>query len=316
MKLKISYDQLSQNWYAGTFYSKFFEKLKDNPEIEVEYVHSNELARQYNLRADYNNSLPSVFSPYNLLIINESNNKTFIHSWHDYAPAIMTEGSGIENFDVNKFVCTSRLTQHEYDSKSQNYNVQPGFYMLENWDDSDHIERNKNNFKEHNKAYFNGLNYGLRQQYVKILSDSDYFNIKIKDNGGFVPKPTYFDELSKHRFGFNLDGVGMICYRDLECLGLNVLLLREKLNVLMYEPLIEGKHYVEIIDDDIRSRVHNEGDKSYILEKIENKIQDILSTDQVNHILNEGRQWYNRNCNKNNQLEIMFSYLENFEIFK
>jgi hypothetical protein len=316
MKLTVTFDQLSHNWYAGTFYSTYFQRLKENSDIEVEYVHTHELAKRYNLRTDYNNSLPSVFSPYNLFIINEENNKTFIHSWHDYAPAIMTQGSGIENFDVVKFVCTSRLTQGEYDNKSQNYKIQPGFYMLENWDDSDFIEKNKSNLKEYNKAYFNGLNYGLRQRFVKTLSESAYFNIKIKDNGGFVPKPTYYEELSKHRFGFNLDGVGMICYRDLECLGLNVLLLREKLDVLMYEPLIAGKHYVEIIDSDIKNRIHNDDEKNYILEKIESKIQDLLDTDQVNYILHEGRQWYNRNCLKPKQFEIMDSFLENFEIFK
>jgi hypothetical protein len=316
MKLKISFDQLYHNWYVGTFYSKFFEKLKEIPDVEFEYIHTHELARQYNLRTDYNNSLPSIFSPYNLIIFNESNNKTFVHSWHDYAPAIMTEGSGIENFDVSKFVCTSRLTQGEYDNKSQKYNIQPGFYMLENWDDTMYIEQNKNNLKEYNKAYFNGLNYGLRQKFVNLLSESAYFNIKIKDNGGFLPKPKYYEELAKHRFGFNLDGVGMVCYRDMECLGLNVLLLREKLDVLMYEPIIEGKHYVEIIDSDIKSKIHNEDEKGYILEKIENKIQDLLSTDQVNYILHEGRQWFNRNCSINKQQDIMLSFLENFEIFK
>ena len=77
MKLIASYNLLYTDWYVGEFYSKFLEHLKNTYNVEIEYVHLNELAKKYNVPTDYSNGLPSFFSPFNFLLINESNNKTF-----------------------------------------------------------------------------------------------------------------------------------------------------------------------------------------------------------------------------------------------
>lgn len=316
MNLVISYNQLYTNWYVGTFYSLFHEKLKNKYDVNLEFIHLNNFAQKYSVDTNYSNGLPSCFSPYNLIITNPDNNKTFINSFHDYAPAIMSNGSGIEHFDVVKFVCVSRLTQDQYNEKSKNYKIQPGFYMLENWDDLEFIEKNKNNEKIYNKVYFNGLNYGLRERITSLLSDSDLFNIKIKNNGGFLPKNLYYDELSKHKFGLNLDGAGMICYRDLECFGLNVLLFRERLNVLTYDPILEDEHYITIIDNEIKSKLGDTSQNKYIIDKIEHIIHNSIDSGKIEHVLNEANKWYYRNCNIENQFNMMFEFLEDLEILK
>ena len=246
MKLIVSFNHLYHDWYVGEFYSSFFNFLKTaNVGIDFEYISLPELATRHNTATDYSNGVPSVFNPTNLIIFNPENNKAFIHSWHDYAPAILSEGSGINNFDVIKFACVSRLTKHEYDSiKQRGINIQPSFYLLENWSELKIVEHYFSRPKLIDKIYFNGLGYGVRQRYVNLLNKSNFFSMKLKDQGGYLPKDKYYEELSRHKYGFSLDGAAKICYRDLECFGMGILLFREELDIVFFDPIIEGKHYI------------------------------------------------------------------------
>jgi hypothetical protein len=316
MKLTASYNLLYTDWYVGEFFKKFLDHLQNNSGIEIEYVHLNELAKKFNTSNDYSNGLPSFFSPYNFLLINEDNNKTFVHSWHDYAPAILPNGSGIENFDVVKFSCVSRLDQDIIDSYKGNAKIQPSVYILESLSDFDFVEKYRFNEKTIDKVYFNALCHGIRERFIDVLSKSEKFNVKKKDKGGWLPKEKYYEEMSNHKFGLNLDGVAKICYRDLESFGLGTLLIREYLNVLTYEPLESGKHYVQLIDDDIKSKISDDSQTPYIIEKLETGINEIVTSGQYEYIINEARGWYDRNCLPENQIKIMTSFLEDFEIFK
>jgi hypothetical protein len=316
MKLIASYNLLYTDWYVGEFYLKFLEHLKNTYDVEIEYIHLNELAKKYNVSTDYSNGLPSFFSPYNFLLINESNNKTFVHSWHDYAPAILSNGSGIENFDVVKFSCVSRLDQGIIDSYNGTAKIQPSVYILESLSDFDLVEKYRSSKKVFDKVYFNALCHGIREKFIDVLSKSEKFNVKKKDKGGWLPKEKYYEEMSNHKFGLNLDGVAKICYRDLESFGLGTLLIREYLDVLTYEPLESGKHYVQLIDDDIKSKISDDSQTPYIIEKLETGINEIVTSGQYEYIINEARGWYDRNCLPENQIKIMTSFLEDFEIFK
>jgi hypothetical protein len=316
MKLTVSYHHLYHDWFVGEFYIKFAEHLSSIHGIEIEYKNLSELAQNYGCKTDYNNGLPSMFSPYNLLIKNEETGKTFVHSWHDYAPAILVNGSGIENFDVAKFSCVSRLDQGIIDNYHGTAKIQPSTYILESASDFDFIEKYKNTEKTFDKVYFNALCHGIRERYIDVLSQSERFNVKKKDKGGWLPKEKYYEEMSQHKFGMNLDGVAKICYRDLESFGLGTLLLREYLDVLTYEPLEVGKHYVNLIDDDIKSKISDDTQISYVIEKLENGINEIVTSGQYDYIINEARGWYDRNCLPENQIKIMHSFLEEFEIFK
>jgi hypothetical protein len=316
MNLTVSYNHLYHNWYVGEFYVKFTEHLRSIPGVNVNYVHLSEFSKKYNCNSEYNNGFPSVFSPFNLIIINEDTGKTFIHSWHDYAPAILINGSGIENFDVVMFSCVSRLDQSIIEEHSNKFIVQPSIYYLENMNDFDFIEKYRTNPKTIDKVYMNASCHGLRERYIDVFNKSEKFNLKKKDKGEFLPKDKYYDEMSQYKFGLNLDGAAKICYRDLESFGLSQLLLRENLNVLTYEPLKSGKHYLEIIDDEIKLKINNDSEMPYIIEKIESKIHEIVSNGQYEFIVSESRGWYERNCLPNNQINILYSFLEDLELLK
>jgi hypothetical protein len=318
MKLIVSFNPLYHDWYVGEFYSSFFNFLKNaNVAIDFEYISSPELAAKYGVDTPYHNGVPSVFNPTNLIIFNPENNKTFIHSWHDYAPAILSEGSGINNFDVAKFACVSRLTSSEYSSiKQRGINIQPSFYLLENWSELKLVEHYFSKPKPIDKIYFNGLGYGMRQRYVNLLNKSNFFSMKLKDQGGYLPKDKYYEEFAQHKYGFSIDGAAKICYRDLECFGMGILLFREELDVVFSDPIVEGTHYIKLIDEDIKSKINNNEHDNYILDKINLKIENILSSKDVPTILAESRSWYEKNCFPENQLKIMYSFLDNFNIFE
>jgi hypothetical protein len=156
----------------------------------------------------------------------------------------------------------------------------------------------------------------VRERYIDVLNNSQMFNLKKKDKGGHLTKERYFEEFSTHKYAMNLDGVAKICYRDLEAFGLGCLLFREKLNVMTYEPIEVNKHYIELIDDDIKSKINDDSQIPYIIEKVETKINDVITSGESEYIVNQARGWYERNCLPENQIKIMTSFLEDFEIFK
>ena len=316
MNLIVAYDLLYHNWYVGEFYQKFTEHLKTIEGINVKKISLREMCNDYGLKHDYNNGFPSIFSPYNMLIINEDNGKTFVHSWHDYAPAMLENGSGIEKFNVVKFACVSRLDQNTIDKYKEKYNVQPSFYILENWKDHNLINENRFVEKKKNKIYFNGLCHGIREKFRQVLTQSVFFDFKNKNSEDYRSKEDYFKELSEYKYGLNLDGAAGICYRDLEYFGMGTLLLRDELNVVCSDPLIEGVHYLKIIDQDIKNLIHNNDNHPQVLSKIEKNVLNVLMSNDIPKILNNAREWFERNCLPENQINLMLSYLEDFRIFE
>jgi|688.fasta_scaffold220319_2 hypothetical protein len=317
MNLIISYTNLYHNWYVGEFYTEFHKKLKSISNINIDYVSLSDLASHYNIPSDYSNGFPSVFNPYNLIITNKDNGKTFIHSWHDYAPAILVNGSGIELLDVVKFACVSRLDESIIKNNKTKIIIQPSFYLLENWDEHSFIENNRYLEKKSDRVFFNGLCYGVRGLYKNILDKSNFFDFKRKDGPDYKTKEDYYSQMSSYKYGLSLDGAAKICYRDIEYFGMGILSLREKLDVMTCEPIIPDINYIELIDDDIKSKISNQDYEKYIIDKLENNLSEIFSDkEKINYIINNSRKWYEKNCLPENQINLMLSFFENFTIFE
>jgi hypothetical protein len=316
MNLLISFNHLYTNWYVSELYKLLIDKISNVSGINVEIVNSREYAKHFNINSDYHNGVPSVLSPMNLLIMNKDNGKTFIHSFHDYSPAIMESQSGIDNFNVVKFSCSSNLTPHHIERFKNKFEIQPSVYILELINEHDYINSNRYNVKNNTKAYFNGLCYGVRERYKELLSRSDYFDFRKKEGEFYRHKPDYYSEISNYKYGLSLNGAAKICYRDLEYFGMGILNLRETLDILTYEPLIPDLHYVNFIDYDIQTKIHNQNYEQYIINKLEEKMELIFQNEnQINNMIGESRGWFERNCIPNNQVEILFSFLNKFEIF-
>ena len=316
MNLLISFNHLYTNWYVSELYKLLIDKISNVSGVNVEIVNSREYSSRFNINSDYHNGVPSVLSPMNLLIMNKDNGKTFIHSFHDYAPAIMESHSGIDNFDVVKFSCTSNLTHSHIERFKDKFEVQPSVYILELINEHQYLESNRYNIKNNVKPYFNGLCYGVRERYKHVLSKSDYFDFRKKEGEFYRHKPDYYSEISNYKYGLSLNGAAKICYRDLEYFGMGILNLRETLDILTYERLIPDVHYVNFIDSDIQTKINNHNYEEYIINKLEEKMELIFQNENhFKNMISESRGWFERNCLPENQVNILFSFLNNFEIF-
>jgi hypothetical protein len=315
MKLIVSYKVFYSNWYVGAFYEMFFNFLKTFKNIEFEYISMEDMAQKYNFpTTGYIGTQPSIFNPYNLIIQNVENNKTFIHSWNDMAPSMMENETGIKNFDVVLFSCVSSLTNDLYEKYSKKYNIVPSFYILEDLNEHTYIEKYRHNEKTNEKILFNGRCYGVRTLFKNLLQENAYFEFKDKQYN--IDKETYYKEISKYKYGFNLDGAAKICYRDIEYFGIGMVLFRDELKIMTYNPLIPNEHYFVIIDDDIKNAISDNKNRKYTIDKIESNIKYVFNNFDIDKVVKNAREWYELNTLPNNQLKIMYSFLDDFKIFK
>ena len=315
MTIEVSFNRYQHDWYVGEIYHLFHEHLVSKYGDDVIYTPISELSQRFD-NCDISSST-SIFSIYNLIVTNKETNKTFIHSLSDYAPAMMDDSSGILNFDVVAFSCTSNLTEDIISRYSTKYNIIPSFYILENLSDVQRIEDNRYYPDRLNNIYFNGLCYGERDAYRNLLSTNELFLFKNKSNPtDYLNKTSYFNEITKYKFGLSLNGAAKICYRDLEYFGLGILCLREPLIIKTNDPLIDGVHYITLLDDDIRSKLYNSSEHNYIMEKITDKINYINSNDDYIDIINNARKWYENNCLPINQIKQLESFLNDCGIIQ
>lgn len=312
-KLIISYEQGYNNWYVSEFYKYFHKKLSEITNIQFEYVSLRDLSNKFG--KDYTNQTGSIFNWFNLVIYNQTTDKFFVHSWYDYAPEIL-KYSVNNNFNVVKFSCVSNLTDSIIEEYKDKIIVQPSVYYVENWKDIEYILSTENSLLKDNKAYFNGLNHGIRENVLNSLSDNSFFNIRTKGNPEhFRQKKDYYDEVSKHKFGLSLNGAANICYRDLELFGLGVLNLRQPLNSKTYEPIVKDVHYVEFINDDLVNKIL---DKENIDSIINDKVGELLefsTTKQYDDMIEESKKWFIKNCLPENQFKTIVSFFDDFNIF-
>ena len=313
MKLICSYFNPWPNWYVGKFYDFFFNVLREK-NYDITFVPLEELAQRYNLPTNYNNLFPSIMNFYNFIIQNPSNGKTFIHSWNDHAPTMLEDGSGVEKLNLILFSCVSNLTKDTFNKFKEKYNIQPSFYLLENWNDIDLIEKYKNTPKKYNQAFFNGSHYGVRNNIINILKHHSYFNIKAKHlSTDFLLKEDYFQTLSEYNAGLSINGAAILCYRDLECAGLNTLLIREDIDIMMNNPLLKDIHYISLVDDYFKSLMNNNIEEC--IKYIDHIINNITA-DRSRDIINNAQGWYIKNCTPVEQSKQLLSFLKELSIFE
>jgi hypothetical protein len=305
----ISYDLGYPNWYVSEFYKFFHNFLNAKLNVNVKYVPLSDLAKRYG--HEISNHTHSLFNWYNLILLDSTNDQLFVHSWLDYAPAVL-EWCIQNNFCIKKFSCVSNLNESIIEKYSC---IQPSIYQLENWSDHDLI-RNTPKIKKNKKIYFAGLGYGSRGQLLDKLKNFTDFSINIKSiSNEFKDKTTYFNELSESTYGLSLNGAAGICYRDLELFGMNVVNIRQKLNCNFYNPLISNIHYLEVFSDEkIKNIIESQN--------IENEVKDIIdyvenfsNSSQYIEMLETSQDWFQKNCLPESQCNILFEILSSSNFF-
>lgn len=301
------------DWYVGEIYNyianKFIQKYSN---INFTIIDLYEYQKKYNL-SDYGQHFPSILNKYNLIFHNINNNKTFINSLNDHAPFCFYPGGGAENFDIKTCSFCSNYTEENI-RPILKYNPVPSFYILENWSDLDRIKKYRGIVRSKNKAYFLGLIYGRRLDFMNIFASSELFDFYDKSNPSFFKnKDDYFAELSQYSMSFSVDGAAKICHRDIESLGIGNLLIRESLEIQTYNPLIPNQHYLELITSEEKPILFGIPN---ILKILEDRLFTAINSNQYKDIIQEGIAWYEQNCTPDNQFSIIESISKNLEILR
>lgn len=315
----ISYSSGWPDWYVSEFYKFFHKKIEEKTGICFEYVELRDFNKQYNFETEI--SSDSVFGHYSLIIRCNKNGKLFVHSWYDHAFATL-EWCERKGLDIVLFSGVSNITENFISTRK---NVQPSVYCFEYWSDYLLLEKifQDTTQQKLSRVYFAGLAHGVRAHFMETLALHPYFNIHDKSKT-YIQKDVYYKEISNSVFGASFNGAANICYRDLELFGLKTINLRQPLDALTYEPLVPGVHYLQFFDNAFMSKVidyhaFNRVDKDEIIENINSKIdiiQHFVNTEQYYSMLNNGREWYERNCVPEKQVDILHSFLKDFTIFE
>jgi hypothetical protein len=310
MILEVSSTCVAGDWYVGEIYQYIIQQfIEKYPNIQFKITDNKSFSLKYGIDIDvYKNSIANI---YNLLIYNPENNKLFVNSLNDYAPCCLMNGTGVEKFNLVGFGCVSNHNQYNIDT-FKSFNLIPSFYILENMSDLERIKKYKSKPRKYNYAYFLGLLYGRRNEYFEIFKDSNLVKINNKNND-WKNRDDYFDTLSDYNMSFSMDGAALICHRDIESLGIGNILIREHLDVKMYDPLLPNIHYVEIITKKEKETMHLNQCKELIINRIEDFIND---NKLVSNYLNECENWFNRNCTPINQFKIIDNITNNLELLR
>lgn len=316
-KYVISYDPNISDWYVSSFNAYFHARLINENKAGIEFVSSEELAKQRGVVMNSNNSDPNdLYNCWNLIIFNKQTEKYFIHSWHDYSP-VLIDWCMNNGINLVSFSCVNNV-QLDYiiDRWKHKVKINPSVYYLHNWSDHQHIKKVSDKINRKHKAFFNGSPYGHRSCIMDLLNKNPFFDLRSKSiSKNYKEGFAYFDEVSDYKFGLSLNGAAHICYRDLELFGLNVLNLRETFLSKTHNPIIKDVHYIELITPELLLDMYNQPEKATLVinEKID-QLEHFYNTDGYLNMLNEANKWFIGNVLPENQFKIIYSFLEDFTI--
>jgi hypothetical protein len=217
------------------------------------------------------------------------------------------------------FSGVSNINQNFISSRS---NVQPSVYCLEYWSDHERLNLFENTAKQNLKAYFAGLPHGVRVHIMETLAQNIFFEIHDKTKL-YIQKNDYYKKIADSYFGLSFNGAANICYRDLELFKLKTLNLRQPLNCLTYEPIVENVHYYNFLDESLTQKIisyhaFNQITKEDICNLVQDKVTEVTDffyTKHYTEMIEESYRWFQRNCTPQAQFNIIFSFLKEFSIF-
>jgi len=152
-----------------------------------------------------------------------------------------------------------------------------------------------------NKLYFRGE---LTNR--NILS---YIDKNLITNFNIISRDDYFDEIIKYKISISIDGRGEFCYRDIECFGVGIPILRFEYVSKMHDPLIPNYHYISIPrPDDMVSYSQGIEEHAKLIVK---RYQEVLNDDEfLKFIAQNARSYYEKNCTMNQIIKNTYELLE------
>jgi hypothetical protein len=159
--------------------------------------------------------------------------------------------------------------------------------------------QNIKNFKE--TLYFKGTSLEDR----KILN---HVNKNIITDFRVIIPSFYFEDLITHKLALSVDGRGEFCYRDVECFGIGIPIIRFEYVSKFNSPLIPNYHYISIPrpDDMDLYRLGNENHAKLLEERYYEVIND---NEFLEFISKNAKQYYDDNFSLEKKIKNTFNLL-------
>lgn len=119
----------------------------------------------------------------------------------------------------------------------------------------------------------------------------------------------YFNQLISHKLAISIDGRGEFCYRDVECFGCGVPIIRYKFESILNDPLIANYHYISIPRPPDMT-LYRTGTKEHADRFMEKYFEIINNDELLNFISNNAKKYYDKNLTLKNSLEKTFDILK------
>jgi FkbM family methyltransferase len=152
-----------------------------------------------------------------------------------------------------------------------------------------------------NKIYFKGTS----------LEDREFLNHINKDLiTNFTPlvPELYFNDIIKYKLALSIDGRGEFCYRDIECFGIGVPILRFEYESSFYDELIPNYHYISVTRPSDMELYRLGSEEHYKL--LEKRYMEVINDEEfLLFISKNARKYYEDNIFQNNKLKKTFELL-------
>ena len=118
----------------------------------------------------------------------------------------------------------------------------------------------------------------------------------------------YFNQLIAHKLAISIDGRGEFCYRDVECFGCGVPIIRYEYESILSEPLIPNYHYISIPRPQDMT-LYRTGTKEHA-DKFMEKYFEVISNDRLLAFISKNaREYYEKNLSLKPSLEKTYELL-------
>jgi hypothetical protein len=182
------------------------------------------------------------------------------------------------------------------------YKYKPWIYFQSLFDNLDMFYHKRQYIKEKsNTLFFKGTSIQDRS-FLSHL-DKNY----VTDFAPTNPND-YFNQLITHKLAISIDGRGEFCYRDVECFGCGVPIIRYEYESILSEPLIPNYHYISIPRPHDMT-LYRTGTKEHA-DKFMEKYFEVISNERLLAFISKNaREYYEKNLSLKPSLDKTYSIL-------
>jgi FkbM family methyltransferase len=182
------------------------------------------------------------------------------------------------------------------------YKYSPWTYFISTMMDIEYYHKKRlQNKPTENKLYFRGTD--LENRSILNFFDKDIIT-------PFFPilQDKYYEDIIKHKISLSVDGRGEFCYRDIECFGLGIPIIRYEYLSKFYKELIPNYHYISLErPEDMRQ--YKKGNELHAKNLQKKYLQVLNDEDYLTYISTNARKYYEDNIFQKNKIGNTFNLL-------